>query len=396
MAKTITKRNKFGRTTVLTLKVLCTLSISTLLFSLFCYFQLNIRGVIFISLFAFTVLNGVNILIFYLHKNIIPTYILSSIFGYFTLLSICCFSNGINSPAMSFFVLLIFFGYLIKKEHGHFWLVVILLTVLVFYLFKVFEFNLKNEINNINAAEFNLLFLLFLIVLLGGVFGRMMNNTNYKIKKAKQEIVKNNEEKSVMLKEIHHRVKNNLQVVNSLLRMQSRNMVNTNVKEVFKSAQNRVITMARLHENIYQAKDLKNINITRYFKELIRDLIKNNTIDKKISLQLHIPHIEMSIDTLLPVSLIINEIVSNSLKHAFNDSVKGEITIELVELEESQCRLTICDNGCASDIDILSDSLNSTGVTLIKTLTRQLNGHIKVLTLPQGTGYEIYFSNSIT
>ena len=138
MAKTITKRNKFGRTTVLTLKVLCTLSISTLLFSLFCYFQLNIRGVIFISLFAFTVLNGVNILIFYLHKNIIPTYILSSILGYFTLLSICCFSNGINSPAMSFFVLLIFFGYLIKKEHGHFWLVVILLTVLVFYLFKVF------------------------------------------------------------------------------------------------------------------------------------------------------------------------------------------------------------------------------------------------------------------
>ena len=75
-------------------------------------------------------------------------------------------------------------------------------------------------------------------------------------------------------------------------------------------------------------KDLKNINITRYFKELIRDLIKNNTIDKKISLQLHIPHIEMSIDTLLPVSLIINEIVSNSLKHAFNDSVKGEIRID--------------------------------------------------------------------
>jgi two-component sensor histidine kinase len=266
----------------------------------------------------------------------------------------------------------------------------------VFYLFKVFDFHLKNEINSINVAEFNLLFLLFLIVLLGGVFGRMMNNTNYKIKKAKQEIVKNNEEKSVMLKEIHHRVKNNLQVVNSLLRMQSRNMVDENVKEVFKSAQNRVITMARLHENIYQTKDLKNINVSKYFTELIRDLIKNNTIDKQISSQLHISQIKMSIDVLLPVSLIINEIVSNSLKHAFNGSLNGEIKIELIEVEGKECKLTVCDNGFASNIDMLSDNFNSTGVTLIKTLTRQLNGSIKVLTLSKGTGYEICFSNSMT
>ncbi|MGB0897227.1 MAG: histidine kinase dimerization/phosphoacceptor domain -containing protein [Flavobacteriaceae bacterium] len=395
MNETVTARNKYGRTTSLTLRVLYTLSISTLLFSLFCYYQLNITGVVFISLFVFTVFNGCNILVFYIHKNILPTYVISSILGYVTLCCICCFSDGINSPAMSFFVLLIFFGYLINKIHGNIWLSVILLTVFVFYLLKVFDIQMSNEISSVNVAEFNLLFLLFLIIVLGGVFGKMMNANNYKIKQAKLEIVQRDAEKSVMLKEIHHRVKNNLQVVNSLLRIQSRQMADNKVKEVFKSAQNRVITMARLHENIYQTQDLKHIDIAKYLNVLITDLIKSYTVDKCITLHLNISPIPMSIDTLLPISLIINEMVTNSLKHAFVNANEGEISVELMQHENNQCKLVVYDNGETLYKDILSTELNSTGVTLIKTLIRQLNGTITKMKLQKGTGFEMYFTNTI-
>lgn len=395
MTETKEKKRKYGRTTVLTLNVLYTLSLSTLLFSIFCFFQLGIKGVIFKTLFSFSLLNSINILCFYLHKNIIKTYVVASFLGYITLVLISVFSDGVNSPAISFLVLLIFFGYLIGEKYGNLWLFIILITVLLFYLITLTSIKLQNEIGPSNIIEFNLLFLLFLILLLGGVFGRMMNKTNKKIKEAKLEIIKRNDEKSVMLKEIHHRVKNNLQVVNSLLRIQSRNIDNKDVKDVFKSAQSRVITMARLHENIYQTKDLKRINITKYLNILISDLIKSNNIDKKISLRLNIAQIEMSIDTLLPISLVINEIVTNSLKHAFVNKETGEISVELSELDKCKCKLIVSDDGDTPAEDILSTELSSTGVTLIKTLVRQLNGEIAKLSLPNGTGFEIYFTNTI-
>lgn len=389
------KRNKFGRTTNLTLSVLYTLSISTFLFSLFCYFQLEIRGVVFKTLLLFSFANTINFILYYSHKNIIYTYVIASLLGYFTLILICLYSDGINSPAISFLVLLIFFGYLINNRYGNMWLVIVLITVLAFYIISATNYQLTNEINTQNIAEFNLIFLLFLILLLGGVFGRMLNKTNEKVRKAKLEIIKKNEEKSVMLKEIHHRVKNNLQVVNSLLRIQSRNIDDDGIKKVLKAAQNRIVAMARLHENIYNTKDLKNINIAKYLNILITDLIYSNSINTDISLKLNISKIGMSIDILLPVSLIINELVSNSLKHAFYNVKKGEIYIELIEVSHQKCKLTVVDNGCAAEKDILFSKSSSTGVTLIKTLTRQLNGHITALPLTHGTGFEIYFLNTI-
>jgi len=388
-------KNKFGRTTTLSLKVFYTLSVSTFLFSLFCYFQIGIRGVIFKSLLAYSIFNSFNILFFYLHKNIIKSYVIASVLGYITLLFICSHSGGVNSPAISFFVLIIFFGYLIKKIYGNIWLITVVVTVMVFYILNISSFELVNEINEENIAEFNLLFLFFLIILLGGVFGRMMNKTNEKIKKAKLEIVKKNDEKTVMLKEIHHRVKNNLQVVNSLLRIQARNIVNEKVKMMFKVAQSRVVAMARLHEKIYNTKDLKNIDVAEHFKLLVSDLISSNNLDKDISSKLSIEPIIMSIDTLLPLSLIINELISNSLKHAFNDMEKGEVLVELILKENYQCKLTVGDNGTGVNSDILSSTNNSTGVTLIKTFVRQLNGSITALKNTNGTSFEITFTNGI-
>jgi len=386
-------KNKYGRTTTLSLKVFYTLSVSTFLFSLFCYFQIGVRGVVFKALFTYSVLNFINILLFYLHNKIIKSYIIASFLGYITLLFICYYSGGINSPGMSFMVLLIFFGYLIKKAHGNLWLITVMVTVAVFYIMHITSYEFVNEINEENITEFNLLFLFFLIILLGGVFGRMMNKTNKKIKKAKLEIVKRNDEKTVMLKEIHHRVKNNLQVVNSLLRIQARGVTDEKVKLMFKAAQSRVVAMARLHEKIYNTKDLKNINLKEHFKLLINDLINSNNLDKEISINLHIESIHMSIDRLLPLSLIINELISNSLKHAFNDMCLGEVSVKFNIINESMCRLVIGDNGNGSNKEILSNSMNSTGVTLIKTFVKQLNGTIELLSTNKGTSFQIIFSN---
>ncbi|PHS04622.1 MAG: hypothetical protein COA88_13405 [Kordia sp.] len=394
MIENLKHKNKYGRTTTLALNVFYTLSLSTFLFSVFCYFQIGIRGVIFKALLSYSILNTINIMFFYLHKKILKSYVIASVLGYITLLFVCSHSGGINSPAISFLVLIIFFGYLIKKGYGNIWLVTVLVTVVAFYIMNKYSLEMVNEINEENITEFNLLFLLFLIVLLGGVFGRMMNKTNERIKRAKKEIVKRNDEKTIMLKEIHHRVKNNLQVVNSLLRIQARGVKDEKVKLMFSAAQSRVVAMARLHEKIYNTKDLKNIDISEHFELLINDLISSINLDKKITTKLNIEAVNMSIDTLLPLSLIINELVSNSLKHAFCEMKSGEVVVELFTKKGIECQLFYSDNGKGMQKNILSESENSTGLTLIKTFVRQLNGVIVFLNKPKGISFEISFINS--
>ena len=197
-----------------------------------------------------------------------------------------------------------------------------------------------------------------------------------------------------MLKEIHHRVKNNLQVVNSLLRIQARGLDDENVKLMFKLTQSRVIAMARLHEKIYNTKDLKYIDVNDHFRLLIRDLIHSYNLDKNIVSKFSIEPVKMSIDTLLPLSLIVNELISNSLKHAFNSVDAGEIFVALKSTKSNhEYELIIGDNGIGTQGCVLSEVVNSTGVTLIKTFVRQLNGSITTLREKKGTNFKILFSN---
>jgi len=387
-------KNKFGRTTVLTLNVLYTLSVITFLFSIFCFLYLEIKGVVSNVLFAYSIINTINILFFYKHKKILSTYLVGSSIAFVTVIVISVYSGGINSPAISFLSCLIFFGYLIKNIYGNVLLVLVTIVIVVFYLMNIFNYEVVSEITKENTAEFNLVFLLFLIIFLGGVFGRMINKANEKIKAAKKEIVDRNDEKTIMLKEIHHRVKNNLQVVNSLLRVQSRAIKDEHVKMMFKIAQSRVVTMARLHEKIYNTEDLKNIDISEYFELLINDLISSINLDKKIITKLNIESISMSIDTLLPLSLIITELVSNSLKHAFSDMESGEVVVELFTKQGTECQLVFSDNGKGLESNILSESENSTGVTLIKNFVKQLNGSIIFLNKPLGASFKILFINN--
>lgn len=384
-------KNKFGRTTVLTLNVLYTLSIVTFLYSIYCYFGLGIKGAIFYNMISYSLLNAINIAAFYVHKNILFSYNIASVLGFFIIIILSYYSGGINSPVIPFLVLLIYFGYLISEKHGNLWFVVVSISIIIFYVLDTLSFSVKEEILPEDKSKFNMIFLFFLIVLLGGVFGRMMNKINLKIKSTKNEILRKNNEKSVMLREIHHRVKNNLQIVNSLLRIQSRNVKDESVKEMFKVAQSRIVAMARLHENIYNTEDLKNIDIASYFKLLIKDLISSKKLEKDIQLNLNIQSIDVSIDTLLPLSLIINEFVSNSLKHAFKDLEDCELFVELKELNNKNYNLIIGDNGNGIDKTILENG-ESMGLSLIRTFVRQLNGSLSLIEIDNGTRFKVSFS----
>jgi len=194
------------------------------------------------------------------------------------------------------------------------------------------------------------------------------------------------------VKEIHHRVKNNLQVVNSLLSQQSRKIEDEKTLSIFKEVQNRVISMSLLHETLYRTDDLKNINIENHFKELIKNLVKNYEVEKIVSLDINIENLDFGLKTLVPLGLIINEIITNSLKYAFRNSENGVINIALLHIEGLKYKLLIGDDGIGISKEAWEGDSNSLGKKLIHIFTKQLNGTIELLDKP-GTNFNLLFEN---
>jgi len=209
------------------------------------------------------------------------------------------------------------------------------------------------------------------------------------IRTQRDEISKKNEEKKIMLKEIHHRVKNNLQIVNSLLRLQSHEFEDKKVIGMFEEVQNRVISMAMLHEKMYKSEDFKHIDIQGHFNILVKELVNNYAVGKNINLDIAVDKVDIGIKTLVPLGLVINEIITNSLKYAFKDREKGEITLELNHLEGVKYELLIGDDG--SGIPKGSEK-SGLGLELISIFTEQLEGEITQVK-SEGTKYQILFEN---
>ncbi len=200
-------------------------------------------------------------------------------------------------------------------------------------------------------------------------------------------------EKEVLLKEIHHRVKNNLQVISSLLNMQSRSIQDKQYLEIFKDSQDRIRAMALIHEKLYQAKDLARINFAGYIRDLAASLFRSyKGKSAAIALKIHIDDVSLSIDAAVPCGLIINELVSNALKHAFRMSNKGEICIELCMNLEHQFVLIVSDNGAGFPINLDFQNTESLGLQLVNTLAAQLRGSVE-LNSNGGTEFKITFPN---
>jgi two-component sensor histidine kinase len=188
-----------------------------------------------------------------------------------------------------------------------------------------------------------------------------------------------------MLREIHHRVKNNLQVITSLLRLQSKDIDDPEVIKQFSEATNRVIAMSLIHEKIYQTKNLSDIDISSYFETLTKELIRSYTLAIPIETNI-IANIEaITTDHMVPLALLLNELTSNSLKHGFRDKEIGKINISLTEIN-NEMHLTYSDNGHWN----LSEKKFSFGLELIDTLTEQLDGHYE-RTTEDGTHYKFVF-----
>jgi len=200
------------------------------------------------------------------------------------------------------------------------------------------------------------------------------------LKQINQELVKSLEEKELMLKEIHHRVKNNLQVVSSLLRMQSETVTDKSAIEHLKISEQRVKSMALIHQQLYKTQDLSRINFRDYVNELCMYLYHAYTIRTgKVDLSVDVSDISFGIDTALPCGLIINELITNSLKHAFPGDMTGKVEIKLYKNDEGKNILIVKDNGIGMKKDYDADKAGTLGMKLVKTLTEQLEGELQII-----------------
>ena len=190
------------------------------------------------------------------------------------------------------------------------------------------------------------------------------NITDKKIKE--EELVKSLKEKDVMLREIYHRVKNNLQVISSLLKMQSKYAKDEQTSEFFNISQLRVKSMALVHEKLYRSQDLSNIDFDDYIRKLTVHLLQSYGVTKnEIQLKIDAKNVYLTIENAIPCGLLINEMVSNSIKHAFPDKRKGEIYIHMFLDNDNRYNLSVKDNGIGfpSNIDYRNSTSLGSGIT---------------------------------
>jgi two-component sensor histidine kinase len=211
-------------------------------------------------------------------------------------------------------------------------------------------------------------------------------------KRAEEQIKASLGEKEVLLKEIHHRVKNNLQVVSSMLQLQSRNIKDKETVEMFQESRNRVRSMALVHERLYQSRDLAMVDFAKYIQSLTSYLCRSYGVNTNvIQLKTNLHDVFLGVDTAIPCGLILNELVSNSLKHAFPEGREGEIRIELRSDGNDKFTLMVSDNGIGLLEDLDFRNTESLGLQLVNTLVNQLEGTIE-LDRRGGTTFKITFA----
>jgi two-component sensor histidine kinase len=198
-------------------------------------------------------------------------------------------------------------------------------------------------------------------------------------------------EKEVLLKEIHHRVKNNLQVISSLLYLQSKRTQDQPMLAMFQDSQHRVRSMALVHEHLYQAKDLSRVDAAEYIRTLAGYLFRSYQVRSgQIQMMVSIKDVPLEIDAAVPCGLIVNELVSNSLKHAFPGGREGKISIELSQNDSANYVLVVADDGVGFPDSADLRHTDSLGLKLVDALVNQLEGTVK-LDVSHGTRFEIVF-----
>lgn len=215
-------------------------------------------------------------------------------------------------------------------------------------------------------------------------------------KQAEVDLRNSLKEKEVLLKEVHHRVKNNLQVISSILNLQSSYVKDDNTLHILRESQNRIKSMSFIHESLYQTKNFSSVNFSEYIINLSKNLVHSYQVyGDFVELDYQVGNIRLNLDQSIPCGLIVNELVSNALKYAFGEGQKGIIRVELQE-EEGQITLMVSDDGKGLPEGFDYNTTETLGLQLVLTLTEQLDGMLQLDSSPgKGTKYLITFEKLI-
>ncbi len=240
-------------------------------------------------------------------------------------------------------------------------------TFIIFGLAALMYSNIKSTSDEMNALELS----------------------RRELKKAKNSIEKSLGEKHILLKEVHHRVKNNMAVITSLLDMQMMIVKDNECKQVLRECRQRIKSIALVHEKLYKAQDFLEIGVKDYIDSLIKDMMESYAISN-VKPEFNIGNVNLQLNQLIPLGLILNEIVSNCLKHAFTDVDDPKLSISMSE-KDNLVTLVIADNGPGMPQDAELKKSETLGVHIIDALVGQLDGEMKT-TFGNGLVYSITFN----
>jgi len=199
-------------------------------------------------------------------------------------------------------------------------------------------------------------------------------------------------EQEGLLREIHHRVKNNLQVVSSLLGLQFRDAADDGIRKMFQESQNRIHSMALLHEILYQSNAFSRVNLPDYIRQIATHLFSSYGIGgDRIRLLTNLETVSLNVDAAVPCGLIVNELISNSLKYAFPDGRRGEVRVELLARRGGMAQLVVADNGVGLHADCDWATAQSLGWRLVRSLAEQLGAEVEVKSTA-GTEIQLTFA----
>jgi two-component sensor histidine kinase len=222
-----------------------------------------------------------------------------------------------------------------------------------------------------------------------------LQEANLVLREAESGLAASLNEKETLLKEIHHRVKNNLQVVSGLLQLQSACVPDEATRELLRESQGRVRSMALIHEQLYQVGDLARVHFISYLETLVTTIVRSHASHAaQVEIAVTGDEVHLSVDEGIPCGLIVNELVTNALKYAFPDGRRGSIAISLHQLPGARIRLEVRDNGIGLPPGHDPASASSLGLRLVRNLVQQLEGELTV-TKDGGTSFTINFQKPV-
>ena len=277
------------------------------------------------------------------------------------------------------FVIVVFAFISINKLAGWIFLTINILGLCYFVIFVVNSHIDKIETLTVYSRITNAFELTTAIIVMGYLVNQyvsfqdhsrlQLKKLNFNLELQNEAVISRNKENVTLIKEVHHRVKNNLQIIISLLRMQRSEIKSEENKEQFTVAINRILTMSLIHQKLYQEKEPSRININSYIKDLSYELL--SVSNRKVSLNIETNEEHAGLKTIVPFGLLINELISNTLKHAYSENKDAEITIQIKSRNKHEIVFNYEDNGLW--IEPVKDS-GSFGLELIDVLTEQLDG----------------------